>query len=261
MTQHNPVTRPMEAGLKLFPIEAATSPDTRTADATREYQSIIGGLMFAVLCTRPDIAFSVTALSQFNSNPGDVHMQAVKRVLRYLRGTPHYGITYVGQGSASTQPALTGFCDSDYGNGVVEHRRSVSGYAFTLSGGAISWWTKKQKTVATSTVEAEYMATTAASKEAIWWRAYMRGLGYDTIEPTVIYSDSQGSIALAKNPDHHSRTKHIDIQYHFIRHHIDQRTIVLKYISTLSNLADVLTKALVRVKHETMVKMFGVHPV
>ena len=125
----------------------------------------------------------------------------------------------------TSQPALLGYCDSDWGQ--RHDRRSVTGYAFKLAGGAISWQSKKQKTVALSTVEAEYMATTQATKEAIWWRSYLAGLGYDMTQPTTLLSDSQGSIALAKNPDHHARTKHIDVQYHFIRQHLATTTILL----------------------------------
>jgi hypothetical protein len=144
---------------------------------------------------------------------------------------------------------------------VAEHRCSVSGYAFTLGGGAISWWTKKQKTVATSTVEAEYMATTAASKEAIWWRAYMRGLSYDTLEPPLSTPTVRAASHWLRTPTITAERNTSTSSTTFSRHHIDQRTIVLKYISTLSNLEDVLTKAPVRVKHETMANSFGAHPV
>ena len=129
-----------------------------------------------------------------------------------------------------------------------------------MCGGAISWQSKKQKTVALSTVEAEYMAATAGAKEAIWWRAHLGGLGYDIKPATILYSDSQGSIALAKNPEHHARTKHIDVQYHFIREHVAQRTIAMRYVGTNEMAADILTKALGKGKHEEAVKLLGVHP-
>jgi hypothetical protein len=128
---------------------------------------------------------------------------------------------------------------------------------FKLAGGAISWQSKKQKTVALSTVEAEYMATTQATKEAIWWRSYLAGLGHDMTRPTVLLSDSQGSIALAKNPDHHARTKHIDVQHHFIRQHVAQRTIDLQFIGTTDMAADILTKSLERVAHEKGRQLLG----
>ena len=232
------------------------SPDDLvvTEATTREYQAIIGGVMFAMLCTRPDIAFAVTRLAQYASKPSPAHMVALKHLMRYLRGTIDQRITYTG--SVSGQPALIGYCDADWGQ-RLDDRRSVTGYVFMLAGGAISWQSKKQKTVALSTVEAEYMATTQATKEAIWWRSYLGGLGHDVTGATALLSDSQGSIALAKNPDHHARTKHIDVQYHFIRQHVALRTIDLQFVGTADMAADILTKSLERVAHEKGRQLLG----
>jgi hypothetical protein len=216
-------------------------------DDIRKYQSMIGSVMFAMICTRPDIAYAVTTLAQFASNPTPAHETALKRVLRYLHGTVHQGITYTGVGQSDSQPELRGYCDSDWGQS--EDRRSVTGYVFLLCGGAVSWQSRKQRTVALSTVEAEYMAATQATKEAIWWRSHLAGLGFDTTLPTQLLSDSQGSIALAKNPEHHARTKHIDIQYHFIRQHIADRTVALSHVGTEDMVADILTKALDKQRH------------
>jgi transposase InsO family protein len=246
-----PIARDMVALL------AKSADDLVVSDTdTREYQSMIGGIMFAMLCTRPDIAFAVTRLAQFASKPSPEHRKALKHLLRYLRGTIDQRITYVGTSNVADQPTLEGYCDSDWGQ-HPDDRRSVTGYVFKLAGGAISWQSKKQKTVALSTVEAEYMATTHACKEAIWWRSYLTALGHDMSGPTVLRSDSQGSIALAKNPDHHARTKHIDVQYHFIRQHVASRTIDLQYIGTADMAADILTKALERVAHEKGRQLLG----
>jgi hypothetical protein len=247
MSSCNAISTPMERSFKAAAIKA---PDDykATEHDIREYQAMIGGLLFAAVCTRPDIAFAVTTLAQFASNPTSTHAQAVKRVFRYLRGTVDRRITYTGAGSIDSQAELVGYCDADWGGGPG--RRSITGYAFLLAGGAISWQSKMQKTVALSTVEAEYMATTQAAKEAIWWRSFLAGLGHDMSRATVIYSDSQGSIALAHNPEHHARTKHIDIQHHFIRQHVTDKTIDLQHVGTAEMAADILTKALDRVEHE-----------
>lgn len=246
MANCNPVVTPME---KSTQVQLAITPNDHQASLkeAREYQSIIGGIMYAMLCTRPDIAFAVTTLSQFASNPSELHRKALQRVLRYLRGTIYQGITYRGEGPIRSQPELLGYSDSDWGQ--RKDRRSITGYVFLLCGGAVSWQSKKQKTVALSTVEAEYMATTQAAKEAIWWRCHLSGLGYDVTQPTTLLSDSQGSIALAENPDQHARTKHIDIQYHFIRQHLAEKTILLRFIGTADMAADILTKALERIAH------------
>jgi hypothetical protein len=221
----------------------------------RDYQAVIGAVMFAMICTRPDIAFAVNTLAQFASNPAPFHQQAVKRVLQYLRGTIDRRITYTGSTPAALSPAFVGYCDADWGGGAGF--RSVSGYAFLLAGGAISWQSKRQKTVALSTVEAEYMATTEAVKEAIWWRSFLADLGLDLARPTTVFSDSQGSIALAHNPEHHAQTKHIAIRYHFIREYVASKTIDLTFIGTTDMAADLFTKALDRVAYERGAQQLG----
>ena len=255
MSSCNAVVTPMDKSTQTLLATASTDHQATLEDA-RAYQSIIGGVMYAMLCTRPDIAFAVGTLSQFASNPGELHKKALQRVLRYLRGTIHHRITYRGEGPVNSQPELLGYCDSDWGQ--RKDRRSITGYVFLLCGGAISWQSKKQKTVALSTVEAEYMATTQAAKEAIWWRYHLKGLGYDTTQPTTLLSDSQGSIALAENPDQHARTKHIDIQYHFIRQHLAQKTILLRFIRTAEMAADILTKTLERIAHCRGLALLGI---
>jgi transposase InsO family protein len=247
MSDCTPISTPMTSDYKTVIVKSPVGYQA-TDTEVREYQAIIGAVMFAMVCTRPDIAFAVNTLAQFTSNPTPGHVDAVKRILRYLRGTVDRRITYTGTGSTESQPDLVGYCDADWGGGVGY--RSVTGYAFVLAGGAISWQSKRQKTVALSTVEAEYMATTEAVKEAIWWRSFLGGLGHDVTRPTTLYSDNQGSIALAHNPEHHARTKHIAIRYHFIREHVADKTISLTFIGTSDMAADFFTKALERVAHE-----------
>lgn len=253
------VTTPMETSSALHQLVKAPEGYQASDQEIKNYQSMIGGIMYAMLCTRPDISFAVTTLSQFSSNPLPSHVQALKHVLRYLKGTVNMGITYTGTGPTTIPPNLIGYSDADWGQSY--DRRSVTGYVFELCGGAISWQSKKQRTVALSTVEAEYMAITHASKEAIWWRSIFNTLGYDMTDPTTLWSDSQGSISLAANPEHHSRTKHIDIQYHFIRQHLAEQTISLQFIASEKMAADGLTKSLDRVKHEKGMKMLGMNTV
>ena len=136
---------------------------------------------------------------------------------------------------------------------------AITGYVFTLACGAISWQSKKQPTVALSSVEAEYMASTQATKEALWWRTFLSELGFNNDEsPIQLFSDSQGSIALAKNPDYHSRTKHIDIQHHFISEHVANRNVQFDFIGTESMVADILTKPLPCDSHIKFVKAMGI---
>ena len=256
------VTTPLATGVKLLKSDCPTSPQQVEEMSKVPYQQAIGAIMYAMQGTRPDIAYAVTALSQFSHNPGHVHWTGVKRLLRYLKGTIDYKLTYTGSPSSSVSirsfPALSGYCDADWGSDLND-RRSITGYVFTLAGGAISWQSKKQPTVALSSVEAEYMASTQATKEALWWRTFLNELGFNSSEsPIQLFSDSQGSIALAKNPEYHSRTKHIDIKHHFVREHVANRNVRFDFVGTESMVADVLTKPLPRDSHIKFVKAMGI---
>jgi hypothetical protein len=218
---------------------AAADYQADSAFKTR-YQSLVGTLMYAMLGTRPDIAFAVSLVSRFASNPDKSHMQAVLRILSYLRGTLDLQLVFQGE-----IQALRGFTDSSWADDL-ETRRSTSGFVFNIGSGAISWSSKRQPTVALSTCEAEYMAQTVAAKEAIWLRQLLQELSPTDESPyaTIIYADNQGAIALAKDPKFHARTKHIALRHHFIREKIAGGDIELEYIQTSRQMADGFTKAL-----------------
>jgi len=211
----------------------------------KRYQSAVGSLMYAMLGSRPDIAYAVSQVSQYSVNPDPTHWTAVKRIFRYLAGTPNRGLCYGILGSG------TGYTDADWGSG--EDRKSIGGYTFVLNGAAISWNSKKQSTVALSSTEAEYMALTQAVKESIWLQGLLEDLGArrHLEEMRNINVDNQGAMALARNAEFHARTKHIDIQYHFVREHIESRSIMLTYCPTTDMTADIFTKAL---PHPTFIK-------
>jgi len=175
------------------------------------YQSMVGNLLYAAMATRPDIAQAVSVVSKFNANPSVSHLTAVKRVLRYLKGTVNLALKY----NQTESRALVGFSDADWA-GDQDDRRSTTGNVFLLGGGAVSWLSKKQSTVALSTAVAEYVALSQAAQECVWLRRLLSDLGMDAT-PVVILEDNQGAIAIAKNPVDHSRTKHIDFRYHYIR--------------------------------------------
>lgn len=205
-------------------------------DAT-EYRSILGSLMYLSVCTRPDISATISHLSQFMTQPKTCHLTALKRVLRYLKATINMGLEFKkGQGLT-----LVGYSDSDWANEVTE-RRSMSGYVFLLEGTAITWSATRQKTIALSTVEAEYMSQCEAGREATWLRRFLKELGFDVNSPTIIHCDNQGAIALAGNPIHHRRTKHIDVRYHYIRKLVEEGEVRLQYLETEKMVADFLTK-------------------
>lgn len=211
----------------------------------RLYQEALGRLNWLVRGTRPDIAFVVHKLSQHCQSPSLRHWNGVKRVLRYLQHTKAMRLRY-GSNSNDVQRELLGYTDSDYAGDSTD-RKSTIGYAYLLHGGAITWSTRKQQSVATSTTEAEYMGLCNAAKEAVWLRNLLMSLGLkkyvaQTNESTRIYGDNQGSLKLVANPEMHSGSKHIDVQYHYVRELAQQGLIEVEYIPTADMAADILTK-------------------
>jgi len=237
------------------------------SDSKRRYQSMVGSLMWLMLCTRPDLAFTVSMLSKFNDKPTTEHLAAATYALRYLRNTANLGIQYNTQNS--NMPI--GYTDSDFA-GHPDDRKSTSGYVFMLAGGAVSWRARKQPLVAFSTVEAEYIGASDAAKEAIWIQSLYSRVLYgqtlyqhadlcphclcpddnsqaQTVEPQEIFVDNQGAIQLAKNPKFHERTKHISVRFHFIRDACERKAIKTTYLPTSDMLADIMTKNLPRETH------------
>jgi hypothetical protein len=205
------------------------------------YSSTVGSLMYAMVCTRPDIAHAVGVVSRYMNNPGKEHWEAVKWILRYLRGTATHALCFGGSNTF-----LQGYVDSDMA-GDKDSRRSTTGYVFTIGGTIVSWISKLQKVVALSTTEAEYVAATEASKEMIWLQRFMEELGKKQ-ENSRLYCDSESAIHLANNSAFHSKTKHIQLRYHFIRSALEDGHLKLEKIHTSQNPVDMLTKGVTREK-------------
>jgi len=208
--------------------------------------------MYLMVCTRPDLATAVGVLSRFVQNPGSYNWRAVKWILQYLKGTKDLVLTFRRQGSVT----LTGFCDSNH-NGCVDTSRSTTGYIMKLGGAGISWCSRRQKTVALSSCEAEYMAACEATREVTWEVALLAELGYKQPDPIIVYSDSQSALSLIDNPVFHDRSKHIAARYHFVREKVADGTVQYLYCPTDANVADLLTKGLARVKTQLCRIGFG----
>ncbi|KAL0281833.1 UNVERIFIED_CONTAM: Retrovirus-related Pol polyprotein from transposon TNT 1-94 [Sesamum angustifolium] len=195
-----------------------------------------------MMCTRPDLCFAVGMVSRYQSNPRPDHWIAVKRILRYLKGTSNLALCYHG-GSLR----LVRYTDVD-GSADRDECKSTSGYAFLLGGAATTWCSKKQPCISLSTMEAEYVACTSAVQEAIWLRRFLKSLRIfaNVDDAVVIYCDNTAAIAYAKDPKYHGRTKHIDTRYHFIRDSIVQGEVVLRHIPTNDMIANPFTKPLSR---------------
>ena len=212
-----------------------------------KYQSMVGSLLYAAVATRPDIAQAVGAVSKYNSYPTESHLTAVKRIFRYLKGTIDLSLKF----DRSASQTLMGFTDADWA-GDRDDRHSTTGNLFMMSGGAVSWLSRKQPVVALSTTEAEYIALSLATQEATWLKRLLSDITTSPSGPVTINEDNQGTIAVAKNPVSHARTKHIDIKYHYVREALQDGTIDLVYCPTENMIADIFTKPLSRNRFEIL---------
>ncbi|WVY90442.1 hypothetical protein V8G54_035956 [Vigna mungo] len=226
---------PIAGHFKLSKSQCPKNEEEKEEMSKVPYSSAVGSLMYAMVCTRPDIGYAVGVVSRFLSNPGKEHWEAVKWILRYLRGSAKRSLCF-GNGDLK----LIGYSDSDMA-GNVDSRKSTSVYLITFAGGAVSWKSKLQKCVTLSTAEAEYVAVTEASKEMLWMKNFLSELG-DNQDDYVVNCDNQSTIHLTKNPMFHSRSKHIDVRYHWIREALDEKKLKIEKIHTDLNWSDMMTK-------------------
>jgi hypothetical protein len=244
----NPCTVPIEPRLKLS--KESESPLVNAMG----YRSIVGGLRYLVN-SRPDIAFAMGYVSRFLEEPREDHRAAVKHLLRYIAGTQDHGVFY-GKGKSGDH-WLVGFSDSDHA-GDIDDRRSTTGVLYYLGSSPVTWQSSKQKVVAHSSCEAEYIAAANGACQGVWLARLLGDLiGAESGAPT-LKVDNKSAIDLNKNPVHHDRTKHIDVKYHYTRERVDVGRIVLEQISTGDQLADVLTKSLAHVKFQELCERIGV---
>ncbi|KAK6151021.1 hypothetical protein DH2020_015953 [Rehmannia glutinosa] len=224
--------------------------DGKDVDQTR-YRALIGSLLY-LTASRPDITFvAVGVCARFQSAPEDSHMTAAKRILRYLKGCQEVGLWYPNEGGFK----LIGYSDSDYAGCRVD-RKSTSGTCQMLGIRLVSWFSKKQNSIATSTAEAEYIVAGSYCAQVLWMRLQLRD--YEIEEKDIpIMCDNTSAIAITQNPVLHSRKKHIDVRYHFVRDHVEKKDITLEYISTNKQLADIFTKPLCESRFEELKNELG----
>ncbi|CAM8986844.1 unnamed protein product [Rhodiola kirilowii] len=231
----SPVSTPMDPNMKLLP---------NTGDAVSQlgYSQVIGCLMYAMTSTRPDIAYAVGKLSRYTSNPSTHHWEAIRRVLKYLKGTMNYGLVYAGFPSV-----LEGYSDASWITNLEDHS-STSGWVFLLEGGAISWASKKQTCITSSTMESEFIALAAAGKEAEWLRNLVPEIPLwpKPVASISIHCDSKATLAKAYSQMYNGKSRHLGVRHSAVRELITHGVISIDYVRTHQNLADHLMKGLAR---------------
>lgn len=232
MNDCNPVQIPIVPGTKI----------TRDVEGVKidstYYKQMVGSLMY-MTATRPDLMYAVSLISRFMEAPTELHHQAIKKTLRYLKGTINYGMFY----KKSEGKELVSFSDSDYA-GDLDDRKSTSGYFFLLSGAAVSWSSRKQPVVTLSTTEAEFIAAASCACQGIWLRRILEEVNYTQQGPIMLFCDNSSTIKLSKNPVLHGRSKHTDVRFHFLRDLTKEGAVKLCYCRSDEQIADILTKPL-----------------
>ncbi|KAK2991288.1 hypothetical protein RJ640_024553 [Escallonia rubra] len=229
------IDTPMDKACTLTTDHCPKNDEEKNRMSKVPYAAAVGSLMYAMLCTRPDICYAVGLVSRYQSNPGPAHWNAVKRILRYLRGTTDLVLCYHGG-----DLRLRAYSDADWGADRDEHR--------STSGGAISWYSKKKSCIALSTMESEYVACSATVQEAVWLRSFIQALGVTAHidEAIAVHCENTAALDFVKDPKYHGKAKHIGLRYHFIRALVAQGEVSMKHIPTGRMVADHLTKPIAR---------------
>jgi hypothetical protein len=248
----HPISIPLDPGAPLTDAQCPISDNEKKDMKNIPYKQLVGSLLYIARMMRPDISFAVSLLSRFMANPGRVHWEAAKRVLKYLKGTKDMQLTY-----GNRTDGLVGYTDANWAS--QDYRHSTSSYLFLINGGAISWSSKKQPVITLSSTEAEFIAATHAAKELIWLRSIIKEIARPLTFLMTLFCDNQSAIALSRDGMYHSRSKHIDIRFHFIRDVVSQNIASVMYCPTNEMTADMLTKALTCPKLQCFASSAGLH--
>ena len=239
-----PQATPMSTSIKLDKDEGGKCVDSKL------YRSMIGSLLY-LTASKPDIMFSVCLCARFQSSPKESHLVAIKRIFRYLKDTPSIGLWYLRDSTFD----LHAYSDADFGGCKID-RKSTSGTCQFLGSMLVSWFSKKQNSVALSTTEAEYISLGSCCAQVLWMKQQLLDYGV-RVETIPLRCDNTSAICLTKNLIQHSRTKHIEIRHHFIRDHVSNKVVAIEYVDTLTQIADIFTKPLDRERFWTLRRELG----
>lgn len=236
-----------DANCNNIPVDPHTTLErsTESVDKNIPYREVVGSLMHLAVVSRPDIMYGVSLVSRYLNCFNHTHWNAVKKIMKYLKETIHYGLCY----TSSQQNKIEAYSDADFAKDT-DTRKSLTGYVFIKNGAAITWATQRQQSVALSTTEAEFMAACCATKEALWLKRLLLDIGEFNQDSICLNIDNQSAICLIKNVDYHKRCKHIDVKYNFIKEKYSEKQIDLSYVCTKEQIADIFTKALPRDKFQ-----------
>jgi transposase InsO family protein len=257
MQDCNGTKTPMDEKLRLSNKMSPTSAAEKAEMKNIPYREAVGKLLYLSIATRPDISYAVGVLCRFNENPGKEHWSAVKRVLRYLKATKDYKLSY--SPSTTSDEIFVTHSDADLG-GNVDNARSTAGFVMTVGGGAVLWGSRLQRHVSLSSTESEYTTAAATGCEIMWMRDFLDEIGYDTSGPSTLYLDSNSALQVAKNPEHQSTMKHVNRNYHWIRERVADGDIRLIHVAGTENVADIFTKPLGFIKFDKFRALLGLHP-
>ena len=244
---------PLPTGIILDSNMSPKTDSERKEMEGKPYHSILGSVMWGQLATRPDLSFSVSLLACFQANPGIEHWNALLHIIGYIKNTIDFGLTY----SRDTNLSPTAFVDADYG-GCRDTRRSTSGYVFMMAGGAVTWSSKWQATVALSTVEAEYVAMSRCAQQIVWMHSWLDKVEVEHTLPGLIKGDNHGAIALTKNTKDHGKVKHINIRHHYVCELVQSGAITIEQVPSEANLANIFTKPLPHDQHHHLLTALNI---
>ena len=243
-----PASTPIDNKSKL------NSEDGEPIKDMNQFQRLVGKLIYLTV-TRPDISFSVSQISKFMHSPRTPHLEAINRILRYLKGNPGKGILMKNNNSNN----ICGYSDADWAGSF--DRKSTTGFCTFVGGNLVTWKSKKQNVVARSSAEAEYRAMASTASELIWIKQLLSDMGFKTQEPMKMFCDNNSARHIASNPVFHERTKHIEVDCHFVREKVQAKEIETPYVKSEDQLADIFTKGLYPNPFERITSNLGLYDI